>query len=235
MSEKIKPDKMHSNKENSFNNSGDYKFYYWGPYLHHTRLPDDVCKEMLKRGEKLKYDKDYDYREKLAGNIRHEYVFSKEDRKYFTMNTMPIFDVYMKCLRDWSMHALNQDTRVLKVYDLWINFMGPDEYNPTHTHDGDLSFVFFPKVPKELETESHNYKGTGAGPGRIEFTYGEKQGLSITGHSFLPETNDLFIFPSTLKHFVYPYKSKVERVSISGNINFEDYKGKPLPIPMNYE
>ena len=151
------------------------------------------------------------------------------------MNTMPIFDVYMKCLRDWSMHALNQDTRVLKVYDLWINFMGPDEYNPTHTHDGDLSFVFFPKVPKELETESHNYKGTGAGPGRIEFTYGEKQGLSITGHSFLPQTNDLFIFPSTLKHFVYPYKSKVERVSISGNINFEDYKGKPLPIPMNYE
>ena len=98
-----------------------------------------------------------------------------------------------------------------------------------------MSFVYFPKVPEELKTEWHRYKGTGSGPGKLEFSYGEKQNMIVTGHEFLPETNDLFIFPSSLKHFVYPYKSNVERVSISGNINFEDYKGKPLPIPMNYD
>lgn len=198
----------------------DYKFYYWGPYLHHTKIPDYVGKEMLKRGESYKDKIEHDYRTQLAGNIKHEYVFTEDDRKYFTENTYSIFSTYIECLKGWSNQAMRKDTRVLRVYDLWINFMRPDEYNPIHTHEGDLSFVFFPKVPEELKTESHNYKGTSCGPGKIEFSYGEKQGFCVTGHSFLPETNDLFIFPSTLKHFVYPYKSNVERVSISGNINF---------------
>ena len=214
---------------------GDYKFYYWGPYLYHTKVPSEIGTEMLRRGELLKNRKDTDYREMLAGDIRHEYVFSKEDRKYFTMNTMPLFNDYMRGLNDWSHVSKFLDTRVLKVFDLWINFMQPNEYNPPHTHDGDLSFVYFPKVPKELSTEDDAYKGTGCGPGKIEFSYGEKQNMVVTGHAFLPETNDLFIFPSSLKHFVYPYKSNVERVSISGNINFEDYKDKPLPISMNYD
>ena len=28
----------------------------------------------------------------------------------------------------------------------------------------------------------------------------------------------MWIFPSWLKHYVYPFKSKVERISVSGNI-----------------
>ena len=37
--------------------------------------------------------------------------------------------------------------------------------------------------------------------------------------SKLPKTGDIFIFPASLKHYVYPFKSKVTRISVSGNLN----------------
>jgi hypothetical protein len=37
----------------------------------------------------------------------------------------------------------------------------------------------------------------------------------------LPKTGDMYIFPATLKHWVFPFKSLVTRVSVSGNILFD--------------
>ena len=37
-------------------------------------------------------------------------------------------------------------------------------------------------------------------------------------HSFFPEEGDMFIFPAWLKHWVYPFKSDCERISVSGNV-----------------
>ena len=34
-------------------------------------------------------------------------------------------------------------------------------------------------------------------------------------------TGDLYIFPASLKHYVFPFKSPVTRVSVSGNIMFD--------------
>ena len=31
----------------------------------------------------------------------------------------------------------------------------------------------------------------------------------------------MFIFPSSLQHWVFPFRSKVERISVSGNLLFE--------------
>ena len=37
----------------------------------------------------------------------------------------------------------------------------------------------------------------------------------------MPEENDIFIFPAGLRHWVFPFKSNVERISVSGNILFD--------------
>ena len=37
--------------------------------------------------------------------------------------------------------------------------------------------------------------------------------------SFMPEENDMFIFPAWLKHYVAPYKSNCTRISVSGNVH----------------
>ncbi len=41
---------------------------------------------------------------------------------------------------------------------------------------------------------------------------------SITNNSFFPQEGEMFIFPAWLKHWVFPYKSDVTRISVSGNI-----------------
>ena len=56
-------------------------------------------------------------------------------------------------------------------------------------------------------------------PRDIQFLYGNGPRDCITYMSFMPEENDMFIFPAWLKHYVAPYKSDVTRISVSGNVH----------------
>ena len=105
----------------------------------------------------------------------------------------------------------------------WINFQQKNEYNPPHNHPCDLSFVAFLQVPKEIGEE---YKAIpeiehGKGPGILYFNYGEQLPFSVKSFGKLPERGDLFLFPGWLMHHVHDFKSDVERISVSGNVNFE--------------
>ena len=46
------------------------------------------------------------------------------------------------------------------------------EFNPEHTHTGQLTWVEYLKVPNMLK-EHEDFKGNGLGPGSIGFHYGE--------------------------------------------------------------
>ena len=102
---------------------------------------------------------------------------------------------------------------------MWINYQKPNDYNPPHDHDGKLSFVTYLQIPKELKKENKKYTGKSCGPGGIQFLYGNGPRDCITYMSFMPEENDMFIFPAWLKHYVAPYKSNVTRISVSGNVH----------------
>ena len=45
---------------------------------------------------------------------------------------------------------------------LWINFMKKGEFNPVHDHSGNISFVIYTSVPKEILMENKNFKGKGS-------------------------------------------------------------------------
>ena len=98
--------------------------------------------------------------------------------------------------------------------------MQPGDFNPMHTHGGDYSFVLFLDVPKQLKKEQENYKGTSAKPGSLmfEFTQQAKPRYATTGTAVLPQTGDFYMFPALLQHWVCPFKSKVTRISVSGNM-----------------
>ena len=104
------------------------------------------------------------------------------------------------------------------TFKAWANFMVAGEFNPPHRHDKcDFSSVLFVKIPETLKEENKNFKGTGAGPGSISFTYGDARSFSITSKDFFPEEGEFFIFPADLTHFVPPFLSKGERISLSAN------------------
>jgi hypothetical protein len=56
-----------------------------------------------------------------------------------------------------------------------------------------------------------------AGPGSVVFTYGDSRDYTVDEKSFLPVKGDFFVFPYNLKHYVSPFKSKGERISVSAN------------------
>ena len=100
--------------------------------------------------------------------------------------------------------------------------MKAGDFNPIHTHGADYSFVLFLDVPKQLKKEQEEFKGTSAKPGMLLFEYTQqaRPQWATTGHvAIKPETGDFFMFPALLQHWVCPpFKSKVTRISVSGNL-----------------
>ena len=197
-------------------NQINHRYLHFGPVIGGVKCDDDLCKELLNRGRKTTKS----HVQYLAGHLDKENIFDKNDRQWFVDNFQDYFIPYFKKLQDevdpnWY-YGMNPFKEVW-LASLWINFMKQGEYNPPHNHDGDFSFVLYLQVPEELKKEDRAFEGQGSGPGTISFMYGEEQKNVRTGHGIIPATNDLWVFPASLKHTVPPFKSDVERISVSGN------------------
>lgn len=193
----------------------EFQFKYWGPCLTTFVLNNDFCIELLNRGKVLKEDA----REGLAGHLDKEFFYSKKDCDWFLSKFSPVLDDHMLFLNEYH----NKDLGVnYNLSDLWINFMQKGDFNPPHIHSRNLSFVIYLQVPEKLKQEHKNYKGTDtAGPGGIKFINAlNNDKLNITEVPIFPKENECYIFPASLNHTVFPFKSDCERISVSGNIEF---------------
>jgi hypothetical protein len=199
----------------SYNYNYAFEFKYWGPCLTKFILDDDLCKGLLDRGKVLKEDA----RHNLAGHIDKEFFYEKTDRDWFLSKFSPVINDHMVFLNKYH----GKDLKVnCKLTDLWINFMKNGEFNPPHIHSGELSFVIYLQVPEKLKLEKKNYKGTDiAGPGGIRFINAlNNDRLNITENPIFPQEKECYIFPASLNHMVFPFKSDCERISVSGNFEF---------------
>ena len=186
----------------------NYNFYYWGPLLLKTKLSSSdlaACTKLCSKNSKFVNDK-------LAGVIKHEHSINSDEYS-------KIINPYLECLREsfkqWYGKPLDKK---ITMHVAWVNYMGPGEFNPPHIHTScDFSSVLIVKSTEKLKEEYKKFTGVGGGPGSIAFTYGEVQPHSISSKEFFPEEGDLFIFPATLVHFVYPFMCKEERITISAN------------------
>ena len=186
----------------------------WGPYVMKTSLPKHIINKLKTEGKKAKES----YSHKLAGHLDQQYLYPADVQRWFYDNMTP----YIRAYRDGhcKYHNLENLKVELNADDLWVNYMKAGDFNPKHTHGGDYSFVLFLDVPKALEKEAKEFKGSGAKPGSLlfEFTQQAKPRYATTGHSVMPETGDFYMFPALLQHWVAPFKSKITRVSVSGNL-----------------
>mgnify|MGYP003121005111 CR=1 FL=1 len=194
----------------------NYNFFHWGPFLYRTTL----IKEELKKINNLCSKKNNDYRKNLAGIIKHEHELNS--KKLFPI----IVHYFQSYLQAFHEHYGHMNTKKygnkIELKSSWVNYMIAGESNPLHTHDDDISFVLFTKIPKDLLSESNKNVGN-TKPGDLHFIYNLGSGkYEINQHSFFPTVGDLFIFPANLHHYVNTFKCKGERVSISGNLKITD-------------
>ena len=196
-------------------NEVKYNFYHWGPFLFHSTMDKELCELMLEEGLKVRGKSDELYTHKLAGHLGEQY---KLDRDKIMPKLEPFLSGYCIGYNKWRGGGGMKPEG--KLDSMWINYMTAGDFNPPHSHGADLSFVAFPDVPKEIEEECAAFKGTMRGPGGISWIYGDGDHTCISVVHQLPKTGDIYIFPASLKHFVFPFKSAVTRVSVSGNIIF---------------
>ncbi len=213
---------------------GKYRTYNWGPLLFQAKLEQPFCDELLRRGKLSTEPRN----KMLAGNIEKEFGYSENDMSWFTENTGPVFKAYTD---HWLKHFATTNRfypkiqagklkSVVSMTSLWINTQVAGEFNPPHKHGGDISFVIYLKVPKEIVEENKYWaeKSADMSAGAINFNYGEPMyGLEwiVNQHVFIPEECQIFIFPAQLTHWVSPFKTPdVERISVSGNLNWNFIK-----------
>ena len=197
----------------------NYKFFHWGPFLFQTKIIPEECQIILEEGKKCRI-KSNDYRSQLAGHLSEEYKLTNKNRIVEWLKKY--FEAYVFGYYKWKQAENKPST--LKLTSLWINYMKAGDFNPPHCHgSADLSFVIYPVMPNKIIKENKTFKGRkmrggGGGPGAISWMHAEGNHHCISMVSRLPEAGDLFIFPASLSHWVFPFKSKAERISVSGNI-----------------
>ena len=196
----------------------------FGPYVAMYRVHPEFIAELTERGEKSKPGSG---NEKLAGIMEDQRGFSQEDKKWFIKEFQRYINDYVEATAGYIGQPFDEKQFSTKftLIDLWANYMKENEQNPEHTHGGMLSWVIFLKTP-DLTEERKNYKGKSFGPGGITFHYGEHSNPKWAEHTYgyNPEVGTLWIFPAQLRHQVIPFKTKGERISVSGNLYFNHPK-----------
>lgn len=109
----------------------------------------------------------------------------------------------------------------------WVNFQEKHEFNPTHDHAGIFSFVFWLKIPYNIDSEMLSSPGKhSSNPLAGHFSFHYTNSLGQICHYDIPADNTmenvLLVFPAKLNHSVYPfYSSDDYRISVSGNVVFQ--------------
>jgi len=155
------------------------------------------------------------HNQNLAGKIAEEFkvtdILSEKTKSLFTT-----------CFRQYLM-TVQKPWWHVSLENAWINDMKSNEYNPFHFHtskmtDLGLSSVLMLKRPSTYGKE-YAREDTPSN-GMLEFTGGQQDPLSISQNRVDAKVGELYVFPYTLLHGVYPFNGTDEvRRTLSYNCN----------------
>jgi len=196
-----------------------------------VNIVNDVADEVL--GDEKK-SAQWDFSGHLVGKVSKEVqipITSDDVKKYLSdvmkKGCLLYLNYMIETKRSYSwykMIAAGQvpSTNNIHITQSWIVSQFAGEYNPWHKHSGDFSAVIYLKIPTGMAAEyEEDEKDHYPANGRIEFMYGEAQDFRSDGVKFKPQVGKFLIFPSYLKHFVYPFQSRGERRSMSFNAHMK--------------
>ena len=160
----------------------------------------------------------------LAGNIacQCEAIMDNLQRDTFFKNLQPHIYNTLRGFEEETPTGLDLSNMKINLGGgPWINFQQAGEFNPYHSHSGQLSAVIYIDVPVDIQEENDNNLTTNTPrAGMIEFIFGSDMTHGYgtkSNYVHQPKTGEIFIFSAGLKHLVYPFKSNVERISMSFN------------------
>jgi len=168
----------------------------------------------------------------LAGNISKSELIKDKDNWFYETVLKELSEkmFYRNCRNYYEDYIENEPPLPpeFKMNRFWVNYMKQHEFNPLHGHSGLFSFVVFLRIPthwKEQHALPFSAGSNSPFASDFAFVWPEKDSrlCEHTNFQLSPEDEGrMLFFPATLQHMVYPfYECEEERVTISGNIDFE--------------
>jgi len=200
--------------------------------IYQTKLPQNVVDVLWGYIDKAKdvYKKtNVRFNGDLAGNINTSLHLEDEDTWFMRMVLAPLAEEYLNRQDAFFQQArtMTHSYNSLRLHKFWVNFQNKHEFNPIHNHGGVLSFVIWMKIPTHY-SEQHalplSANSNCKAASNFCFTYSDVLGAHQDYHINMSDVQEgwILVFPSQLRHMVYPfYECDEERVSISGNICYD--------------
>ena len=218
----------------------------FSPVILDTKVPKKFVDIVNKVGDEVLSDDQksaqWDWAHNLVGKVHKEVqipMVNKQEGDYCKDVLRSMCIAYLKNMIEKKRAFIDNDVILhhptrgnpnpthenINISSSWIVSQYKGEYNPWHQHSGHLSGVIYLKLPKDMmdfyakEEQDHYPVG-----GTIQFMFGEKQTLRSDTLTFRPEVGKILIFPSWLKHSVFPFDVDGERRSMSFNAYYVNKK-----------
>ena len=195
-------------------------------------VPSDIMVTTRTEVKKMitsNFKKNLPFNKFLAGAIQHEYVIP---------SIAPVLNIFFEKVipEYWRLQGNTSESKTnykirnnsdTKNLDIWINLQKKYELNPIHNHAGVLSFVYWVKIPYDIEEEKKLPCFGGNSVKNPVFSFLHTSNGVIEEHSLNVDKsyeNQMIIFPANLKHMVTPfYTSDDYRISVAGNLVPDSY------------
>lgn len=197
-------------------------FNPFGTNLMKHEVPTSVFDALTVEVETLKshlanqdFLKEYSMSNYLAGHNSYQI---KVPQSFLTAN-----DIESYLLSIGEFYCRSHDVeKHLKLGSVWINYAYKGDFNPIHNHDALLSGVIYiaqdAKIYEEMDKVT-NFRQMTAVPGATHFVYKlDHNPFDKTFFTNRSEPGHLLMFPSWLSHFVNPFNSESERITVAFNI-----------------
>jgi len=201
-------------------------------------VPDQFIEIVNKVGDEVLSDDttsaEWDFSENLVGKVSKEVqipLTDKEERKYTLDFMKESCLLYLQRMieknRSYEWNKMTGIGTPVNLYpsienihlaQCWMVSQYKNEYNPWHKHSGNFSAVMYLKIPEGMnDFMDREYNDHYPASGLIQFMYGEAQDFRSDTLMCKPEVGKMFLFPSWLRHSVYPFYCEGERRSLSFN------------------
>ena len=206
------------------------------------QVPDRFIEIVNKVGDEVLSDEatsaEWDFSENLVGKVSKEVqipLTDKEERKYTLDFMKESCLLYLQRMiekhrsYEWNKMTgigspvnLNPSIENIHLAQCWMVSQYKNEYNPWHKHSGNFSSVMYLKIPEGMnDFMDKEYNDHYPASGLIQFMYGEAQDFRSDTLMCKPEVGKMFLFPSWLRHSVYPFYCEGERRSLSFNAYYK--------------
>ncbi len=198
-------------------------FRPFGPAIGETVVKNEFIDDLNNYSESISNDKNksskFDVGKDLAGQVKQEF---EVDNDFFNLK---IKNYLSQLIREYIWKSFEKKIITYEEFkkrfkiryrNKWIVRQFENEYNPLHSHSGNVSGVCYLLLPKDFGLKSQEKKRNNPN-GYIALAHGSEQFNSPAIKLFSPTVGKFIFFPNYLLHTVYPFKGPGERRSFSFN------------------